>query len=91
MVNRRGFIVHYQGKKVIEALEALDASIYYTSKKQHYTVFYVDANREKEIRKQLNQVKGFKHLSETLLYDESYNFDENTKTADVYQEALKEE
>ena len=84
MVNRVGLIVHYQGKRVLDRLTELDVDVYYTSKKQHYAVFYVDANREKDIKKQLQNCKGFKHVSETLLYDETLNFDENPKKTDVY-------
>ena len=84
MVNRVGLVVHYQGKKVLDKLNEFDVNVYYTSKKQHYSVFYIDSNREKEIKKVLQNVKGFRKITETLLYDESYNFEENPKKKDIY-------
>ena len=86
MVNRIGLIVHYQGKKILDKLDEFDVNIYYISKKQHYCVFYIDSNKEKEVKKILQQVKGFRRITETLLYDESYNFEENPKKKEIYLE-----
>ncbi|MDL2292029.1 DUF2129 domain-containing protein [Acholeplasma sp. OttesenSCG-928-E16] len=83
MVKRSGLIVHYQGKKVLDKLNELDVHVVYTSKKQHYSVFYIDAGNESKIKKILNNTKGFRHLSPSLLSIDEYDFDENQKSEEI--------
>lgn len=72
--NRMCYIVFYQGKHVIEKLESLPLNLTYVSKKLNYAVFYCDENQEPNIKKQLKDVKGFKHMGPSPLFDENFKF-----------------
>lgn len=72
--NRMAYIVFYQGKKVEEKLKTLPVDIAYISEKSSYAVVYGDKDIEQNLKKQLKDVKGFKHISPSNLYDENLNF-----------------
>ena len=71
---RMAYIVFYQGKHVPEKLKSLPVDIAYISEKQHYAVVYGDENIDKQLKKQLKDVKGFKYIGPSSMYDEHLNF-----------------
>ncbi|MBU1142709.1 MAG: DUF2129 domain-containing protein [Firmicutes bacterium] len=72
--NRMSYVVFYQGKHVIEKLKSLPVDISYVSEKQGYAVVYGDKDIEANLKKQLKDVKGFKHIGPSQLFDPNVNF-----------------
>ncbi|PKK99516.1 MAG: hypothetical protein CVV57_00225 [Tenericutes bacterium HGW-Tenericutes-2] len=72
--NRMSYVVFYQGKHVIEKLRSLPVDISYVSEKQGYAVVYGDKDIEANLKKQLKDVKGFKHIGPSQLFDPNVNF-----------------
>jgi uncharacterized protein YlbG (UPF0298 family) len=68
------YVVFYQGKHVIEKLRSLPVDISYVSEKQGYAVVYGDKDIEANLKKQLKDVKGFKHIGPSQLFDPNVNF-----------------
>jgi uncharacterized protein YlbG (UPF0298 family) len=68
------YVVFYQGKHVIEKLKTLPVDISYVSEKQGYAVVYGDKDIEANLKKQLKDVKGFKHIGPSQLFDPNVNF-----------------
>lgn len=73
-INRMQYIVEYFGKDVPKKLATMDLNLVYVSKKQKYAIVYCDVSKgEKELLKQLQNIKGFKSVKESLFYDENVN------------------
>lgn len=72
--NRMSFVIFYQGKQVLEKLKNLPVDVAFISKKQNYVIVYADLDQEQNLKKQMKDVKGFKHLSSSQLFDEKLNF-----------------
>jgi len=72
--NRMSFVIFYQGKHVLEKLKNLPVDVAFISKKQNYVIVYADLDQEQNLKKQMKDVKGFKHLSSSQLFDENLNF-----------------
>ncbi|MDY0075153.1 MAG: hypothetical protein WC992_03910 [Acholeplasmataceae bacterium] len=72
--NRMQYVVFYQGKQVPEKLKNLPVDIAFVSEKQGYIVCYADKDIESQLKKQLKDIKGFKHLGKSQTYDEGLNF-----------------
>jgi uncharacterized protein YlbG (UPF0298 family) len=72
--NRMQYIIFYQGKQIIEKLKTLPIDVSYISEKSGYVVFYGDKDLEAQLKKQLKDVKGFKHIGTSQTYDENLNF-----------------
>jgi len=72
--NRMQYIVFYQGKQVPEKLKSLPVDIAYISEKSGYVVCYGDKDLESQLKKQLKDIKGFKHVGTSQTYDENLNF-----------------
>ncbi|MDO9630049.1 MAG: DUF2129 domain-containing protein [Acholeplasmataceae bacterium] len=72
--NRMSYVVFYQGKHVIEKLRSLPVDVAYVSEKQGYAVVYGDKDIEANLKKQLKDVKGFKHIGPSQLFDPNVNF-----------------
>ncbi|MBN2268732.1 MAG: DUF2129 domain-containing protein [Acholeplasmataceae bacterium] len=72
--NRMAYIVFFQGKKVVEKLKTLPVDIAYVSEKSSYAIVYGDKDIEQNLKKQLKEVKGFKQISQSNMYDENLNF-----------------
>ena len=72
--NRMSFVVFYQGKKVIEKLKTMPVDIAYISERLNYAIIYGDKETEASLKKQLKDVKGFKHLSPSQTFDSNVNF-----------------
>ena len=72
--NRMQYVVFYQGKHVLEKLKTLPVDIAYISEKQNYAVCYGDKDIEAQLKKQLKDVKGFKHIGTSQTIDTNLNF-----------------
>lgn len=72
--NRMQYVVFYQGKQVLEKLKTLPVDIAFISEKQGYAVCYGDKEIEPQLKKQLKDVKGFKHLGTSQTFDTNLNF-----------------
>ncbi|MCR3906301.1 MAG: DUF2129 domain-containing protein [Tenericutes bacterium] len=72
--NRMAYVVFYQGKQVVEKLKSLPVDVSYISQKLNYAIVYGDNQIEQTLKKQLKDVKGFKYVGPSHLYDENLNF-----------------
>lgn len=72
--NRMQYVIFYQGKHVLEKLKTLPVDIAFVSEKQGYVVCYADKDQEAQLKKQLKDVKGFKHLGTSQTFDANLNF-----------------
>lgn len=74
LANRMQYVIFYQGKQVQEKLQNLPVDIAFISEKSGYAVVYGDKDLEQTLKKQLKDVKGFKFIGPSQLYDENLNF-----------------
>lgn len=72
--NRMAYVVFFQGKQVVEKLKSLPVDVSYISQKLNYAIVYGDNQIEQTLKKQLKDVKGFKYVGLSQLYDETLNF-----------------
>ncbi len=72
--SRMAFVVFYQGKRVLEKLKTMPVDIAYISEKQSYAIIYADLDQEQALKKQLKDIKGFKHFGPSQMYDSNLNF-----------------
>mgnify|MGYP000925107686 CR=1 FL=1 len=73
-VKRMAYIVDYFGKEVPKKLAEMDIHLVYISKRANYAVVYCDQNKgEQALKKSLSNIKGFKHISPSLFFDENVN------------------
>ncbi len=72
--NRMQYVIFYQGKQVLEKLKTLPVDIAFISEKQGYVVVYGDKDIEAQLKKQLKDVKGFKHVGTSQTFDQNLNF-----------------
>lgn len=72
--NRMQYVIFYQGKQVLEKLKTLPVDIAFISEKQGYAVVYGDKDIEAQLKKQLKDVKGFKHVGTSQTFDQNLNF-----------------
>jgi uncharacterized protein YlbG (UPF0298 family) len=72
--NRMSYVLFFQGKHVIEKLRSLPVDVSYVSEKQGYAIIYGDKDIEANLKKQLKDVKGFKHIGPSQLFDPNVNF-----------------
>jgi uncharacterized protein YlbG (UPF0298 family) len=68
------FVIFYHGKQVLEKLKNLPVDVAYISKKQNYVIIYADQDQEHNLKKQIKDVKGFKHFGSSQLFDTTLNF-----------------
>jgi uncharacterized protein YlbG (UPF0298 family) len=72
--SRMSYVVFYQGKQVLDKLKSLPVDITYISEKQGYAVVYGDKDIEANLKKQLKDVKGFKFVGPSQMFDANLNF-----------------
>lgn len=72
--NRMQYVIFFQGKHVVEKLKNLPVDVQYVSEKQNYAIVYGDKDIEATLKKQLKDVKGFKYVGPSQMYDETLNF-----------------
>ena len=58
MIERKGLLVYFDEKEVLEKLDKSIVRVYYVSEKEKYAVIYCDLNRYKPLCNQLSQLKG---------------------------------
>ena len=58
MIERKGLIVYFEEKSVLEKLDKTVVRVYYVSEKEKYAIIYCDMNRYKPLCNQLSQLKG---------------------------------
>ena len=76
-VDRMRYIVYYYGKDVVKRLNIMPVNIAFISKRNNYVVFYGDQESEKYYFNQMKNVKGFKKLETSPIYnvDANYRFE----------------
>jgi len=74
-VKRMAYIINYNGNKVPQKLAEMDVNCAYVSKKFSYAVVYCDANKgASQLLNNLRNVKGFKSVTESILFDKTLNY-----------------
>lgn len=58
MIQRKGLIIYFENKEVLEKLDKTIVNIYYVSEKNNYAIIYCDLNRYKPLCNQLSQLEG---------------------------------
>jgi uncharacterized protein YlbG (UPF0298 family) len=66
MIQRKGLIVYFENKEVLEKLDKTVVNIYYVSEKNKYAIIYCDLNRYKPLCSQLSQMKGIKSFEDSM-------------------------
>ena len=74
MIQRKGLIVYFEEKEVLEGLDKTIVNIYYVSEKNKYAVIYCDLNRFKPLCAQLSQMKGILSFEESMNNVEDNSF-----------------
>ena len=74
MIQRKGIIVYFETKEVLEQLDKTVFNIYYVSEKNKYAIIYCDLNRYKPLCSQLSQMKGIVSFEDSMNNVEANSF-----------------
>ena len=74
MIERKGIIVYFENKDVLDSLDKSIVNIYYVSEKQNYAVIYCDLNRYKPLCSQLQTMKGIISFEDSMSNVEANSF-----------------
>ena len=74
MIERKGLIVYFENKEVLEKLDKTIVNIYYISEKNNYAIIYCDANRYKPLCNQLSNLKGIIGFEDSMSNVEAKSF-----------------
>ena len=74
MIQRKGIIVYFENKEVLNQLDKSVVNIYYVSEKNNYAVIYCDLNRYKPLCAQLKTLKGKTVFEDSLFEVEKNEF-----------------
>ena len=74
MIQRKGIIVYFETKEVLEQLDKTVVNIYYVSEKNKYAIIYCDLNRYKPLCNQLSQMKGILSFEDSMNNVEANSF-----------------
>ena len=74
MIQRKGIIVYFENKEVLNQLDKSIVNIYYVSEKNNYAVIYCDLNRYKPLCAQLKTLKGITGIEDSLFEVEKNEF-----------------
>lgn len=74
MIQRKGIIIYFDDKEVINKLDKTIVNVYYISKQGNYAIIYCDANRYKPLCAELKNMKGITGFEDSLLDVEKNNF-----------------
>lgn len=74
MIQRKGLIVYFENKEVLEQLDKTIVNIYYVSEKNNYAVIYCDLNRYKPLCNQLSEMKGIISFEDSMSNVENNSF-----------------
>ena len=74
MIQRKGIIVYFENKEVLEQLDKTIVNIYYVSEKNNYAIIYCDLNRYKPLCSQLSQMTGVISFEDSMNNVEANSF-----------------
>ena len=74
MIQRKGLIVYFENKEVLEQLDKTIVNIYYVSEKNNYAIIYCDLNRYKPLCNQLSELKGIVSFEDSMSNVENNSF-----------------
>lgn len=74
MIERKGLIVYFEDKEVLNKLDKNVVNIYYVSEKNNYAIIYCDLNRYKPLCSQLQTMKGIISFEDSMSNVEANSF-----------------
>ena len=74
MIERKGLIVYFEDKEVLNKLDKNIVNIYYVSERNNYAIIYCDLNRYKPLCAKLSQTPGVISFEDSLLEVENNSF-----------------
>ena len=74
MIERKGLIVYFENKEVLNKLDKNVVNIYYVSEKNNYAIIYCDLNRYKPLCSQLSTMKGIISFEDSMSNVEANSF-----------------
>ena len=74
MIERKGIIVYFEDKEVLEKLDKNVVNIYYVSEKNKYAIMYCDLNRYKPLCSQLASMEGIVSFEDSMSNVEANSF-----------------
>lgn len=66
MIERKGLIVYFEDKEVLNKLDKNVVNIYYVSERNNYAIIYCDLNRYKPLCSQLQTMKGIISFEDSM-------------------------
>jgi uncharacterized protein YlbG (UPF0298 family) len=74
MIERKGLIVYFEDKEVLNKLDKNIVNIYYVSERNNYAIIYCDLNRYKPLCSQLQSMKGIISFEDSMSNVEANSF-----------------
>ena len=74
MIERKGLIVYFENKEVLNKLDKNIVNIYYVSERNNYAIIYCDLNRYKPLCSQLSTMKGLISFEDSMSNVEANSF-----------------
>jgi uncharacterized protein YlbG (UPF0298 family) len=74
MIERKGLIVYFENKEVLNKLDKNIVNIYYVSERNNYAIIYCDLNRYKPLCSQLQSMKGIISFEDSMSNVEANSF-----------------
>ena len=74
MIERKGLIVYFENKEVLNKLDKNIVNIYYVSERNNYAIIYCDLNRYKPLCSQLSTMKGIISFEDSMSNVEANSF-----------------
>lgn len=74
MIERKGLIVYFENKEVLDKLDKNIVNIYYVSERNNYAIIYCDLNRYKPLCSQLSTMKGIISFEDSMSNVEANSF-----------------
>jgi uncharacterized protein YlbG (UPF0298 family) len=74
MIERKGLIVYFENKEVLNKLDKNVVNIYYVSERNNYAIIYCDLNRYKPLCSQLQSMKGIISFEDSMSNVEANSF-----------------
>ena len=73
MLSRMCYVIYHRGSQFIKKIEKLNIDRVYTSKKMNYTVVYADLNYERELKRLLRKIRGYKYITQSKIFNTDLN------------------
>ena len=74
MIERKGLVLYFENKDVLNKLDKRFLNIYYISEKNNYAIIYCDANRFKHYMEELPKIEGVTEVIDNLSGVENNSF-----------------